>query len=58
MYPASLIVVAAVSSMVLFWAVFMVWAIRSGQFKGMDELRRQPLEDEIPGQGRSSDGTG
>ena len=43
MYEASLIVVAAVALMVLFWAIFMVWVMRSGQLTETSELRRRPL---------------
>jgi nitrogen fixation-related uncharacterized protein len=50
MYLASFIVVAAVGLTLLVWAGFMLWGFRSGQFKGMDELRRRPLDDEIPTQ--------
>jgi hypothetical protein len=55
MYEASLIVVAAVALMVLFWAIFMVWVMRSGQLTETNELSRRPLEDESPGHGSSHD---
>ena len=48
MLPASLIVIVSVALMVLVWAGFLVWAFRSGQFKGIQELRRRPLEDDTP----------
>ena len=48
MYLASLIVVISVGLMVLLWASFMVWGLRSGQFEGMDCLRRLPLDDDAP----------
>ena len=48
MYPASIIIITAVALMVLFWAAFLVWAWRSGQFEDLQELRRLPLEDEPP----------
>ena len=48
MYLASLIVVISVGLMVLLWAGFMVWGFRSGQFQGMDRLRRLPLDDDAP----------
>ena len=46
MYQASLIVIASVALMVVVWVGFLVWAFRSGQFKGIQQLRRFPLEDE------------
>ncbi len=46
MYPATLLVIAAVALMFLFWAGFLLWALRSGQFEEDQELRRLPLEDE------------
>ena len=55
MYQSSLVVVAAVALMVLFWAMFMVWVIRSGQLRRTDELRRLPLEDDAVGDGESDD---
>ncbi len=48
MYGASLIVIASVALMVLLWMGFLVWAFRSGQLKGVQQLRRLPLEDETP----------
>ena len=48
MYSASLIVVVSVGLIVLLWAGFMVWGFRSGQFKGMDRVRRMPLDDDAP----------
>ena len=55
MYQASILVVAAVALMVLFWAIFMVWVMRSGQLKRSDELRRLPLEDDAVGHGETDD---
>lgn len=55
MYEASIIVVAAVALMVLFWAIFMVWVMRSGQLRETSELRRRPLDDEAPGSGSGHD---
>ncbi|MBI2856236.1 MAG: hypothetical protein HYX93_05250 [Chloroflexi bacterium] len=52
MYSASLLVIAAVASIVVFWAAFVVWAIRSGQLRRMDEMRRFPLDDEMSEQER------
>ena len=48
MHPASLIVIASVALIVLVWAGFLVWAFRSGQLRGIQQLRRFPLEDDMP----------
>ncbi len=48
MYPASLIDIVSVALMVLVWVGFLVWAFRSGQFKGINDLRRLPLDDDAP----------
>ncbi len=46
MYPASLLVITAVVLMVFYWAGFLLWAWRSGQFDGTQEVRRRPIDDE------------
>ncbi|MBI4199869.1 MAG: hypothetical protein HY535_05310 [Chloroflexi bacterium] len=48
MYPATWIVILSVAAVLLVWAGFLVWAFRSGQLKGVSELRRRPLEDDSP----------
>ena len=52
MYPASLLVIAAVALIVVFWAAFVVWAIRSGQLRRMDDMRCFPLDDAMSDQER------
>ncbi len=42
----SWIVVVAMVGMVALWAAFMAWGVLSGQFRGLDEMRRLPLEDD------------
>ena len=46
MYPASLLIITAVSLMVLYWIGFLLWAWRAGQFEDIQALRRLPLEDD------------
>ncbi|MDP7640211.1 MAG: cbb3-type cytochrome oxidase assembly protein CcoS [Candidatus Hydrogenedentes bacterium] len=48
MYPATFLVIAAVALMFSFWVGFLLWAWRSGQFYDQHELRRLPLEDDLP----------
>ncbi len=47
MYPASLLVITAVALMVFYWAGFLLWAWRSGQFDGIQEIRWRPIDDEL-----------
>ncbi len=47
MYLASLLVITAVVLMVLYWAGFLLWAWRSGQFDGIQEIRWRPIDDEL-----------
>ena len=46
MYLASLLVITAVGLMVFYWAGFLLWAWRSGQFDATQEMRWRPIDDE------------
>lgn len=48
LYPATVLVGALVLLMVVLWAGFLVWGFRSGQFRGGEEMRRLPLDDDLP----------
>ena len=46
MYPASIIVIVTVALMLMLWAGFLVWALRSGQLDDIQELRWLPMDDD------------
>jgi nitrogen fixation-related uncharacterized protein len=48
MYPSTLIVLGSVAAMVISWVAVMLWAHRSGQIGEDQELRRRPLDDDMP----------